>query len=208
MMRRRMDIFSVRAGGPLEHLLRMAGLLAVVGLVVLGFWKNSERNIERINTRFGLSDEAKTLSPVEQEQVQAFISALRKSYGIEAKVQVRQGPVTPPEQDGKTLFLGLDLEAKTAVVLLPPLVERALGADFARRLEREHFPFHFQPGKNWHQGLILSMDLIRSRLAALGAEQTTQQATKQTETKQAGATPADPTQPGAPSLNATQKDHP
>ena len=189
MMRRRMDIFSVRAGGPLERLLRLAGLLAVVGLVVLGFWKNSERNIERINARFGLSDETRSLSGVEQEQVQAFITALRKNYGIEARLQVRQGPVTPPAQDGKTLYLGLDLEAKTAVVLPPPLMERALGADFARRLAREHFPFYFQPGKNWRTGLILALDLIQSRLAALGAEQAT---------KQAETTPS----------NATQKDHP
>jgi len=194
-----MDIFSVRSGGPLEHLLRLAGLLVVVGLVVLGFWKNSERNSERINARYGLSDETKSLSTVEQEQVQAFIAALRKKYGIEARVQVRQGPVTPPAQDGKTLFLGLDLEAKTAVVLLPPLMERALGADFARRLEREHFPFYFQPGKNWRKGLILALDLIQSRLAALGTEQTTRQAeTMQAETKQTET----------PHANATQKDRP
>ena len=162
-----MAIFSVRSGGFWEHMLRLAGLLLLLGLVVVGFWKNSERNIERINARFGLSDETKTLSEVEQEQVQAFISALRKSYGIEARVQVRQGAVSPPEQDGKTLFLGLSLDEKTAVIMLPPLVERALGADFARSLATEHFPFHFEPGKSWQKGLLLALDLIQARLAAL-----------------------------------------
>jgi hypothetical protein len=165
-----MAIFSVRSGSFGEHMLRLAGLLVLLALVVVGFWKNSERNIERINARFGLSDETKTLSKVEQEQVQAFISALRKSYGIEARVQVSQGPVAPPEQDGKTLFLGLCLDEKSAVVMLPPLVERALGADFARSLAAEHFPFHFGPGKSWQKGLILALDLIQARLAALAAQ--------------------------------------
>ncbi|MDP3427632.1 MAG: hypothetical protein Q8S17_09685 [Humidesulfovibrio sp.] len=162
-----MAIFSVRSGSFREHMLRLTGLLVLLAVVIVGFWKNSERNIERINARFGLSDETKTLSKVEQEQVQAFISALRKTYGIEARVQVRQGPVTPPEQDGKTLFLGLSLDEKSAVVMLPPLVERALGADFARSLAAEHFPFHFGPGKSWQKGLILALDLIQARLAAL-----------------------------------------
>ena len=164
-----MAIFSVRAGGLLEHFLRLAGLLAVVGLVVLGFWKNSERNMERINARFGLSDEAKGLNEAEREHVQAFITALRASYGIEARVQVRAGEPTVPEPDGKTLFVGLDLHGKTAVVQLPPLVERALGPDFARGLTAEHFPFYFSPGKSWQKGLILALDLVQSRLAVLGS---------------------------------------
>jgi hypothetical protein len=162
-----MALFSVRASGPLEHFLRMAGLMAVVGLVIVGFWKNSERNIERLNTRYGLSDETKSLSPDEQEQVQAFIAALHKTYGIEARVQVRLGAPEPPVQDGKTLFVGLSLDAKSAVVVLPPLVERALGPDFARSLSAEHFPFHFGPGKRWQKGLLLALDLIQARLAAL-----------------------------------------
>ena len=180
-----MAIFSVRSSSIPEHLLRLAAIIVLLGLVVVGFWKNSERNIERINARFGLSDETKTLSTVEQEQVQAFITAMRKTYGIEARVQVRQGALEPPEQDGKTLYLGLSLDGQFAVVVLPPLVERALGADFARSLADEHFPFHFGPGKSWRKGLILALDLIQGRLAALSG-------------------------PQEPALhpNATQKDHP
>jgi len=185
-----MAIFSVRAGGFLEHLIRLAALLLVVGLVVVGFWKNSERNIERINARFGLSDETRTLSKTEQEQIQGFIAALRKTYGIEARVQVRQGALDPPAQDGKTLFVGLSLDGQSAVVLLPPLVERALGADFARSLAGEMLPFHLGPGKNWRKGLLLTLDLIQSRLAEPGVPAGPATAAKAAET------------------NATQKDHP
>jgi len=180
-----MAIFSVRSSSFLEHILRLAGLLALFSLVIVGFWKNSERNIERINASHGLSDETKTLSTVEKEQIQSFITALRKTYGVEARVQVRRGAPTPPDQDGKTLFVGLDLDAGTAVVMLPPLVERALGPDFARQLAAEHFPFHFGPGRNWQKGLLLALDLIQSRLAALD-------------------TPA----PAATQANTTQKDTP
>lgn len=165
--------FSLHAKGPLEALLRFAGLMLVVGLVVLGFWKNSERNLERLNARFGLSDETKSLSPDEREHVQAFIAALRKDYGIEARVQVARSRPAPPEPDGKTLYVGLCPDEKVAVVQLPPLMARALGADFARMLVDEHFPFHFAPGKSWQKGLLLALDLMQSRLATLGSAQET-----------------------------------
>jgi len=165
-----MALFSLRAKGPLEALLRLAALMLVIGLTVLAFWKNSERNLERLSGRFGLSDETKSLSPNDREHVQAFIAAMRKNYGIEARVLITREPSTPPEADGKTLYVGLCPDEKLAVVQLPPLVARALGADFARTLVTEHFPFHFAPGKSWQRGLILALDLMESRLAALGAE--------------------------------------
>jgi len=164
-----MALFSLRAKGPLEALLRLAALILVVGLTVLAFWKNSERNLERLNARFGLSDETSSLSPDDREHVQAFIAALRKDYGIEARVLITSQPPAPPEPDGKTLYVGLCPDEKIAVVQLPPLVARALGADFARTLVAEHFPFHFAPGKSWQKGLLLALDLMGSRLAALGA---------------------------------------
>ncbi|MGE4262925.1 MAG: hypothetical protein AB7E46_00455 [Desulfovibrio sp.] len=162
--------FSLRAKGPLEALLRTAGFMLVVGLTVLAFWKNSERNMERLNARFGLSDETKSLSPDQREHVQAFIAALRKNYGIEARVLITRQPPALPEPDGKTLYVGLCPEEKLAVVRLPPLVARAIGEDFARTLVAEHFPFHFAPGRSWQKGLLLALDLMESRLAALGAE--------------------------------------
>jgi hypothetical protein len=165
-----MALFSVRADTPWEFLLRFVALLLVVGGVILAFWKHSERRMEDINARLGLSDETRTLTKDERAHVQDFITAMRRDYGLEARVQVAQGVLSPPAADGKTLYLGLSLESKTAVVQLPPLVARALGPDFARELETEHFPFHFGPGRDWHQGLLLALDLIQNRLAAINAE--------------------------------------
>lgn len=166
----------LRAKGPLEALLRLAGIVCVMGLAVLGFWKNSERNLERINARTaalsGLDDGTGGLTEADRAHVLAFIEAMRRNYGVVALVRIARQTPKPPEpseSDGKTLFIGLGLEEKTAVVRLPPLVDRALGPDFATNLEREHFPFHFAPGRSWRKGLLAALDLIENRLAAIGA---------------------------------------
>ncbi len=165
-----MALFSLRAKGPLETLLRLAGLTLVMSLVVLGFWKNSERNVERLNARVGLSDETKSLSDDERAHVLAFIAKLHKGYGIDVRVQVARETLTPPQADGKTLYLGLCPSERLAVVQLPPLMAGALGQDFARTLVDEHFPFHYAPGRRWQKGLLLALDLTESRLAGLGEE--------------------------------------
>ena len=165
-----MALLSLRAKGPLETLLRLAGLTLVMGLVVLGFWKNSERNVERLNARVGLSDETKSLSDDERAHVLAFIAKLRKGYGIDVRLQVARQALTPPQADGKTLYLGLCPSERLAVVQLPPLMAGALGQDFARTLVDEHFPFHYAPGRRWQKGLLLALDLTESRLAGLGEE--------------------------------------
>ena len=167
-----MALFSLRAKGPLEALLRLAGLMLVMSLVVLAFWKNSERNIERLNARVGLSDETKSLSDDERAHVLAFIAKLRKDYGIEVRVQVALQALAPPQADGKTLYVGLCPSERLAVVQPPPLMAGALGQDFARTLVEEHFPFHYAPGRRWQKGLLLALDLMESRLAGLGDENT------------------------------------
>lgn len=167
-----MALFSLRAKGPLEALLRLAGLMLVMSLVVLGFWKNGERNMERLNARLGLSDETKSLSDEERAHVLAFIANIRKNFGIDARVQVARQALEPPQADGKTLYVGLCPSERLAVVQLPPLMAGALGQDFARTLVDEHFPFHYAPGRRWQKGLLLALDLMESRLAGLGVENT------------------------------------
>lgn len=158
------------ANKPVEALLRFAGLLLVFALTIWGFWLNGQRQAERLNARHGLGDAAGLLSEEERGQVGSFIADMRSRYGIEARIVISQGePVAPdPGQAApKTLFLGLSPALGKAVAVLPPLARSALGPDFARQLTEEHFPFHFQPGRRWQKGLILALDLIRSRLAAL-----------------------------------------
>ena len=172
-----MAILSVRSSSAIEHLARVLGVLLVLVLTVWAFWANSKRHTERLNAQFGIADADKRLSEAEYAQVQAFITDLRQRYGIEARVQVtREAPAPPASmasgsaERAKTLFVGISPETGKALVLLPPLVERALGPEFAPRLVNEHFPFHMAPGKSWQKGLLLALDLIQLRLAALAAE--------------------------------------
>lgn len=165
-----MGLLTLRAQGPLEALLRFLGLILVFALTIWGFWLNGQRQAERLSASHGLGDAAGLLSETERGQVRSFITELRARYGIEARIVVSQGEPAAPdpgEAAPKTLFLGLSPALGKAVAVLPPLARSALGPDFARQLTEEHFPFHFQPGRRWQKGLILALDLIRSRLAAL-----------------------------------------
>ncbi|OIO04812.1 MAG: hypothetical protein AUJ49_02180 [Desulfovibrionaceae bacterium CG1_02_65_16] len=168
-----MALLSLRAKSPWEALLRLVGMCLVMGLAVFGFWKNSERNMERIAARTaarsGLADETGGLTEGQRAHVLAFIETMRKNYGVVARVRISRVAPTPPEADGKTLFIGLGLDGKSALVRLPPMMDRALGPEFAANLERQHFPFHFAPGRSWQKGLLAALDLIESRLAAMDA---------------------------------------
>lgn len=170
-----MALFSVHAKGPLEALLRLVGVLAIMGLAALGFWKNGERNAERVallaEEKTGLTDPAHALDKDSREHVLAFIAALRRDYGLAARVRVAQTLGPAPELDAKTLCIELGVEEKKARVALPPLMAGALGPSFARSLEQEHFPFHFAPGRDWKKGLLAALDLIQTRLATLGEKQ-------------------------------------
>lgn len=155
---------------PLEALLRFLGLILVFALTIWGFWLNGQRQAERLQARHGLGDEAALLSEEERGQVQAFIVDMRSRYGIEARIVVSKGEPVPPDSGQaapKTLFLGLSPELRKTVVVLPTLAQSVLGHDFARQLVDEHMPLYFQSGRRWQKGLILALDLIRSRLAAL-----------------------------------------
>lgn len=165
-----MGLFTPHAKGPLEALLRTLGLALVFGLTVWAFWLNSQRQAERLSARHGLGDASNLLSEEERDQARAFITEMRARYGVEARIVVSEGEPAPPdpgEATSKTLFLGVSPALKKAVVVLPPLMQSALGPDFARQLAQEHFPFHFQPGRRWQKGLVLALDLIRARLSAL-----------------------------------------
>jgi hypothetical protein len=163
-----MALFSVRAQGPLEHIVRALALMLVVGLTIWGFWANSQRHSERLLAQQNLADPDRRLNEDERAQVQELITELRTRYGLELRVHITRTELTAPKElNAKTIYVGISPNTGQSMVLLPPLVQNALGADFATRLTTEHFPFHLAPDKNWQKGLLLALELIRTRLATL-----------------------------------------
>lgn len=162
-----MSIFSVRSGSPLEHALRALGVLLVFLLVSWAFWINSQRQADRLNARFGISDTEHRLDELARAQIQEAITTLRATYGLELRVSIsRLAPVLPHlDEPAKTIFIGISPETGKALVVLPPLVEKALGPELAPQLMNELLPFHMAPGKQWQQGLQLALERIQSSLA-------------------------------------------
>ena len=82
------------------------------------------------------------------------------------------GEITPPKLDERTLFIGLSPAQKQVVIIWPPLLAGALGADFTRYLAEEHFTPYFEGGSA-AEGLVHALALIWDRLGKLPGQRTT-----------------------------------
>lgn len=154
----------IRGGTPGEQLLRFVGLIAIfVGAGWL-FWINSESNLEKIQARGAVDDRLHMLSK-EQRQALIDISRIYKDdFGLVLKVRI--GPVDDMSVDNrtKTLLVALDPGAREADFFFPPLVERALGAEFLNTLRTRYFPAYFVEENAWFPGLIDALEAIWRQL--------------------------------------------
>jgi hypothetical protein len=130
--------------------------------------------MDRVASDTAIEDETGTLSHQDLEFLARFASGLREDFGQQAVIRIFQGPVIMPELDSRTLFIGLSPEMREAMVVFPPLVERALPEGFARRLSTGHFPLAFDAG-DWPGGLKAALVDIWRGLAGqpLGPGSTT-----------------------------------
>lgn len=136
--------------------LRAVLLITVFAGAAVLYQRHFAKTLDRINTRSTVYDQSGTMSPEQRDALRDFAAALKEEFGIELRIQVRNEGLVPPETDSKTLFIGLDLAAPRAVVVLPPLLERALDPDFVRRLREDHFAPYLAQG-NWTRGLSLAL---------------------------------------------------
>lgn len=141
-------------------------LIAVFAGAAVLYARHFEKRMDRINTRATVYDQSGTMTAQQRDALRDFAAALRQEFGIELRIQARSGALSLPEADSKTLFIGLDLADRQAVVILPPLLERALDPDFVRRLRREHFVPYFDSG-DWPRGLSLALHDLWEQLSAL-----------------------------------------
>lgn len=153
---------------PLERFLRTVGFFAVFAIAAWAFWLNNQRRIAQYSEEAAVKDPGQMLSESDRRLVRDFREALQERYGLNMRLSLGPGAATPQATDAKTLYLGLDPEARRAVLVLPPLLRRGLGEEFAAYLETEHFDPYFQ-AQDWAQGLRTALVLLWSRLESLEA---------------------------------------
>ncbi len=161
---------SRRDAPPWEGLLRGLGVVFVFMGVVWLFWKHNARTMEMIEMQQTESqqvvvDATKTLT---QEQIKAIRDlgrALKSAYGLELSVRIEDQPIVDPGPDQYMVFFGLYPAGSQAVVILPPLAERAVGQGLANYLRSQHFAPYWQSG-DWPRGLGEALGLLWDHLNA------------------------------------------
>lgn len=124
--------------------------------VILGTVWAYTRHFEGVADRFqrvdDIRDETGTLSPEKIKLLRDASRVMQDTYGIALRIVVSRSPVLPPAQDPKTLFIGLDVSASQAIVVIPPLLAKALPPELAQRLSSGYFDPFFAD-KAWPEGL-------------------------------------------------------
>ena len=99
-----------------------------------------------------IRDETGTLPPGKIKLLHDAARVMLDTYGIVLRIAVSRSPTHPPAEDMKTLFIGLDISAGQAVVVLPPLLAKALPPELAQRLSNGYFDPFFADNA-WPEGL-------------------------------------------------------
>ena len=137
-------------------------MLVVSGMVWAYSW-HFENLLQRMKAQDSIVDETGQLPPERLALLRDADRAMREAYGVSLRVLARKGPVEPPPPDPKVLFIGLDTAAGRGVVILPPLMARALPAGLAQSLANDYFDPYFAAGV-WPEGLYACVLTIMEAL--------------------------------------------
>lgn len=134
---RRAKFPKIMARSPREQLVRSLLLIIVIAATAWGFWKNSERQIDRLNTRGSVWDEAQVLSDSDKTRLRDIVKLFKDRYGLAVLIHVRREKIVAPSQDDKTIFIGAVPSSGETCIMVPPLVRRALPQGFLENLEKD-----------------------------------------------------------------------
>jgi len=160
------DEFEDLSPAPRSRWPRMILALAVGLLAVWGFYRHFQNVTGRFAAEEEIYDQTKRLSPDELDRLHQAAQAFRRDYGLNLRVAVLSGPVTPPVVDAGTIYIGLDVPQSRAVVIVPPLLAKSLPPDMAARLAGDFFAPYFA-AQAWPEGLLAWTSLA---LEALGEQ--------------------------------------
>ncbi|PTN38646.1 hypothetical protein [Desulfonatronum sp. SC1] len=154
-----------RDAAPWEGLLRALGMVFVFMGVIWLFWKHNQRTIEMLDSHQVVVDRGGLLTDAQKQSVRDLSRALKSSFGLDLRLVVSEDGLTRPQVDAKTIHIGIDPESEVFHVVLPPIVERALGQGFIRYLGEEHFAPYWASG-NWQRGLGEALSLLWNALSS------------------------------------------
>ena len=142
---------------------RMFLLAAVAVLTIAGFQWHFHRMATRLEAQALIRDETATLTTGQLDLLRQTGAALHAGYGLTLRVAVRHGAVEVPALDAKTVFIGLDTATGQGVVVLPPLLARALPPEVAANLAGPFFEPYFA-AQAWPEGLMACLRRILEAL--------------------------------------------
>lgn len=150
----------IRAKSSGEFFLRAMLLIAVFVTVSVAFWYQTESSYKEIRSRGTVYDQTETLTAAQKSALRDYAAALRETHGLKLRVQVRNTPVVlPDELDTKTVFIGLNPYTRQVLVEFPPLLRKALGAEYMYRLQNEFFTPYFEKNQ-WQHGLASALQKL------------------------------------------------
>ena len=146
----RIDLGGPSRRPPVPRLLLLVGvMLCVAWLFTWHFGNVSERMVAGESIR----DETGTLTPAQTQLLRDAGRVLNEVYGLRLRVLVRSQTVSAPaEPDPKTLFIGLDTVGRRHVLVLPPLLAKALPRELVRELTDGELAAGLN-GDDWPRGL-------------------------------------------------------
>ena len=151
---------------PKRRFTPLRGVLTA-GVVLGTLWAfnwNFERMAAQYAVQEAISDTTGTLTPERLDLLREAARAIQQAYGLDLRIQARPGPLSPPDPGPRTLYIGLDTASRRAVVLLPPLLARALPPELARSLQSDYFAPYLDDG-SWPEGLYAAVLAIMEALS-------------------------------------------
>ena len=141
-------------------------LLCVILAMIWAYSRHFEGVADRLSRQDAVFDETGTLSAERIKLLRDASKVMHDTYGVSLRVHVRRGPVTPPPADPSVVFIGLDIEGRHAVTVIPPLLAKALPSGLADELASGYFDRFFADG-TWPEGLyscvLAILEALRER---------------------------------------------
>jgi len=166
----RISIPKVHGQSPREKVVRTLALVLIFALVAWAFVKNNERVLETLTRQGTVYDETGTLTEEQRKFIVSFARALKEEFGMNCRVQIFGGDFVVPELDAKTMYMGLAPAIGAVELRFPPMMSRALGAEFIESLKTEYL-LPALATDQWPMEMQMALAAIYEKLTGLDGDE-------------------------------------